>query len=62
LSDAMIDIYKSFGLESETVYVQFCPMFDDNQGAFWLSTQKQIANPYYGDLMPTCGETKDSIQ
>ncbi len=62
LSEALIDVYQSFGLESETVYVQFCPMFDDNKGAFWLSTQKQIANPYYGDLMPTCGETKDSIQ
>lgn len=62
LSDAMIDTYKSFGLESETIYVQFCPMFDDSKGAFWLSSQKQIANPYYGDLMPTCGETKDSIQ
>lgn len=62
LSETMIEIYKSFGLENETVYVQFCPMFDDNKGAFWLSTQKQIANPYYGDLMPTCGDTKDSIQ
>ena len=62
LSETMIEVYKSFGLENETVYVQFCPMFDDNKGAFWLSTQKQIANPYYGDLMPTCGDTKDSIQ
>ncbi len=62
LSETMIKVYKSFGLENEKVYVQFCPMFDDNKGAFWLSTQKQIANPYYGDLMPTCGDTKDSIQ
>lgn len=62
LSETMIKVYKSFGLENEKVYVQFCPMFDDNKGAFWLSTQKQIQNPYYGDLMPTCGDTKDSIQ
>ncbi len=62
LSETMIEVFKSFGLESETIYVQFCPMFDDNQGAFWISTQKQIQNPYYGDLMPTCGDTKDSIQ
>jgi len=62
LSDAMIDLFKSFGLEGETVYVQFCPMYDDNQGAFWLSTQKQIKNPYFGDMMLTCGSTKDSIQ
>ncbi len=62
LSEVMIKVYKSFGLENDKVYVQFCPMFDDNKGAFWLSTQKQIANPYYGDLMPTCGDTKDSIQ
>lgn len=62
LSQAMIDVFKSFGLENETVYIQFCPMFDNNQGGFWLSTQKQIANPYFGNLMPTCGSTKDSIQ
>ncbi|MCF6364826.1 MAG: efflux RND transporter periplasmic adaptor subunit [Bacteroidales bacterium] len=62
LSETMIDVYKSFGLENETVYVQFCPMFDENKGASWLSAQKQIQNPYYGDLMPTCGEIKDSIQ
>jgi len=62
LSETIIEVFKSFGLESETIYVQFCPMFDDNQGAFWISTQKQIQNPYYGDLMPTCGDTKDSIQ
>ncbi len=62
LSETMIKVYKSFGLENETVYIQFCPMFDESKGAFWLSTQKQIANPYYGDLMPTCGDTQDSIQ
>ena len=61
-SEALTDVLKSFGVENETVYVQFCPMYDNNKGAFWLSTQKQIANPYYGEQMPTCGSTKDSIQ
>ncbi len=61
-SDAMIKVVKTYGLQSEKVYIQFCPMADNDKGAFWLSTQKQIANPYFGDMMLTCGETKDSIK
>ncbi len=62
LSDAMIKVIRSFGLQSGKVYVQFCPMADNDKGAFWLSTQKEIANPYFGDMMLSCGETKDSIK
>jgi Cu(I)/Ag(I) efflux system membrane fusion protein len=39
----------------ETLYVQFCPMANDNQGAQWLSTEEEIRNPYYGDAMLSCG-------
>ena len=36
-------------------YVQFCPMADDDRGAFWLSHEEPIRNPYFGDKMLTCG-------
>jgi Cu(I)/Ag(I) efflux system membrane fusion protein len=53
---------KIFGLMGKTVYYQFCPMAFDEKGAFWLSTTKEIRNPYYGDQMLTCGEIKETLQ
>ena len=44
-----------------TVYKQFCPMAFDNKGAFWLSTEEQIVNPYFGDKMLKCGKVQETI-
>lgn len=55
LSAHFID-WASQGLTAdEKLYVQFCPMANDNQGAQWLSAESEIRNPYYGDAMLTCG-------
>ena len=54
--------WASQGLTSdETLYVQFCPMANDNQGAQWLSTEKEIRNPYYGDAMLSCGSVVEVL-
>ncbi|WP_321344572.1 efflux RND transporter periplasmic adaptor subunit [uncultured Draconibacterium sp.] len=53
---------KMFGLDNETTYYQFCPMANNDQGAFWLSGTKEIRNPYFGEMMMSCGETRDSIK
>lgn len=58
VSIAMINATKSFGTNDKTYYVQYCPMAKDNQGADWLSTEKQIRNPYFGDKMMKCGSVK----
>jgi Cu(I)/Ag(I) efflux system membrane fusion protein len=44
------------------MYVQYCPMADNDKGGFWLSTEKQVINPYFGDMMLKCGEVTDSIK
>lgn len=62
LSESIIAVVKSFGIKTEMVYVQYCPMADNDKGGFWLSTEKQIANPYFGDMMLRCGEVADSIK
>lgn len=46
---------------NETAYLQFCPMADNNQGAYWLSKEKKVINPYFGEAMLTCGEVKQVI-
>ncbi len=44
------------------LYVQQCPMANSNKGAVWLSAEKEIRNPYYGDAMLTCGSVIDSLR
>jgi Cu(I)/Ag(I) efflux system membrane fusion protein len=46
----------------ETLYVQKCPMANSNKGAVWLSTEKEVKNPYYGDTMLTCGSVIEEIK
>lgn len=53
---------KVFGLDGKTVYYQFCPMANNDKGAFWLSTEENIRNPYYGDMMLECGEVKETLK
>lgn len=45
-----------------TLYVQKCPMANKNKGAFWMSSEKEIRNPYYGDAMMTCGSIVEEIK
>ena len=59
---AFYESIKMFGLENTTTYFQYCPMANDDKGAYWLSSTKDILNPYFGDVMLTCGETKETIK
>lgn len=55
LNENMIPLVMNIKSALETLYVQKCPMADNNKGAVWLSAEKEIKNPYYGDKMLTCG-------
>lgn len=39
-----------------------CPMFEGDKGGSWLSISKDIKNPYFGDMMLSCGEVKKEIK
>lgn len=58
--DGLYRSVKAFGIDLPA-YRQFCPMALDNKGAYWLSDKKPIRNPYFGDAMLTCGETKETL-
>ncbi|MEZ4963342.1 MAG: efflux RND transporter periplasmic adaptor subunit [Saprospiraceae bacterium] len=62
LSGQMVALAKAFGPFGETVYVQHCPMADNNTGADWLSLDKEIHNPYFGDKMLKCGSVTETIK
>lgn len=61
LSDAIIALAKQNNLLEETLYLQFCPMADNNNGAFWLSTNSTIKNPYFGSMMLRCGSVEGEL-
>lgn len=60
LSQDMINAVELFGAEN-TLYLQHCPMANKNSGGSWLSSNKEIRNPYYGDAMLKCGEVQAAI-
>lgn len=62
LGDLLYTSVKQFDLKGQTLYYQYCPMAVGNQGAYWLSANKEIRNPYFGEAMLTCGETKETLQ
>lgn len=62
ISEAMIGLTNSFKPFDQTLYVQHCPMVDNNKGANWISQFKEIKNPYFGAKMLNCGETKSTIK
>ncbi|WP_430412829.1 efflux RND transporter periplasmic adaptor subunit [Kordia sp.] len=55
ISDHMIAIAENLKSFDQQLVVQFCPMAGNDKGAYWLSTEKIIRNPYFGDAMLTCG-------
>ncbi|NNK19177.1 MAG: efflux RND transporter periplasmic adaptor subunit [Maribacter sp.] len=61
LSSHLINAVQLFGV-NEKVYVEFCPMADNNSGAYWLSKEEKVINPYFGEAMLTCGEVKQVIE
>jgi Cu(I)/Ag(I) efflux system membrane fusion protein len=61
LSAHLIALAKSFASRRQPLFIQYCPMADGDAGAYWLSAEAGIANPYFGAGMLRCGETKGQI-
>ncbi|MBK5214415.1 MAG: DUF3347 domain-containing protein [Flavobacteriaceae bacterium] len=60
LSAHLINAVRTFGI-NQKVYVDFCPMANNNVGAYWLSEDKEIKNPYFGKEMLDCGSVIEEI-
>ncbi len=63
LSDDLTNIVQVLGVDlgGKALYLEFCPMASGNKGAYWLSKEKEIANPYFGDKMLRCGSVKEEL-
>jgi len=61
VSSAMYGLLKAVEIKNAGSYKQYCPMAFNNKGAYWLSEEEDIKNPYFGDKMLECGEVTDSL-
>jgi len=61
LSSHLTNAIEVFGINKK-VYHQFCPMADNDKGAYWLSKEEKVINPYFGDAMLKCGSVKQIIE
>ena len=58
LSTNMYALAKVVKLNTAPIYYSYCPM----KKTYWLSNDKAIKNPYFGNAMLTCGEVTETIQ
>ena len=61
LSDQLYQTILKFEVETGG-YRQYCPMAFDFKGAFWLSNSDSVLNPYFGDVMLTCGNVEEELK
>lgn len=62
LSNILATHFKNEKITSGIIYKQFCPMANDGKSGFWLASEKEIQNPYYGQKMSSCGSVKEEIK
>jgi len=61
LSNEMQTLLKG-KITSGKLYKDFCPMALNGDGAYWLSSIKDIRNPYYGAQMLSCGKVTEVFE
>ena len=61
ISKAIYELNKTFEANENTLYYQYCPMAFNNKGAYWLSAEQEIRNPYFGDKMLKCGRVTETL-
>ena len=47
---------------TKTLYLFRCPMAFESEGADWLQSSEDLANPYYAKEMKACGSLEETIE
>lgn len=55
VSVLLIDLISSTNSYDKSIYILKCPMATVGDSAVWMSYDKKVRNPYYGDKMLKCG-------
>jgi hypothetical protein len=62
ISQELIQLVESEGVREGAAYVAFCPMAMEDKGAYWLTPDKEVINPYFGESMLTCGSIEKTLE
>lgn len=62
LSSDLFKLMKALNINTVELYYQYCPMANEGKGAYWISDQSKVSNPYMGSKMPSCGSTKETLK
>lgn len=55
LSEYMYAVTIKIKPDSTKLYKQYCPMAFNDTGAWWISDEEEVVNPYFGEEMLHCG-------
>lgn len=61
IADAIWSLTRTVKYSGQKVYWQYCPMAFNDKGAYWMSNDSIILNPYFGNEMLHCGTVEDSL-
>ncbi len=61
IADALWQLTRTVKYDGQKVYWQYCPMAFNDKGAYWMSNNPVVMNPYFGDEMLHCGSSEDSL-
>lgn len=62
LNENIVAIASNLNALKDTLYIQQCPMANNNKGAKWISQEKEIRNPYFGEAMLKCGSVIKALK
>ncbi|HFA49210.1 MAG TPA: DUF3347 domain-containing protein [Bacteroidetes bacterium] len=61
ISEYLYSTFKSFHMKKEDIHLVYCPMAFNEKGAYWLSANHKIRNPYFGDERLKCGQITEVL-
>jgi membrane fusion protein, copper/silver efflux system len=61
-SDELTRAVRWFGTgDVGPVFRAMCPMVENKREGYWLQPQREVTNPYWGEMMYSCGEITETI-
>ncbi len=61
ISDQLFDLIRTVQYNQTILYRFYCDKAFEDQGAFWISDQTSLNNPYQSMSKAPCGEIKDTL-
>lgn len=61
LAEALMNLIRTVKFSGQKVYWEYCPDAFNNKGAYWMSDDAVMKNPYMGKNVQDCNNVVDSL-